>query len=108
MLNLPLSVMEAFDAQFERELIRERPREGIVIAMREGKYSCRKHVSDTRDPPGDSQYRQTPVSCINLPPLLKFSPGCPVQVLGEGSDFGSPESRWSKGGSGDRPPSRSP
>jgi hypothetical protein len=77
MLNLPLSVMEAFDAQFERELIRERLREGIVIAKREGKYSCRKHVSDTRDPPGYSQYRQTPVACINLPPLLKSSPWMP-------------------------------
>jgi DNA invertase Pin-like site-specific DNA recombinase len=35
--NLLLSVMGAF-AQFERELIRERQREGIAIAKREGKY----------------------------------------------------------------------
>jgi hypothetical protein len=32
---------EAF-AQFERELIRERQREGIAIARREGKYTGRK------------------------------------------------------------------
>jgi Resolvase, N terminal domain len=37
MSNLLLSVMGAF-AQFERELIRERQREGIAIARREGKY----------------------------------------------------------------------
>ena len=41
MSNLLLSVMGAF-AQFERELIRERQREGIVIAKREGKYGGRK------------------------------------------------------------------
>jgi DNA invertase Pin-like site-specific DNA recombinase len=41
MSNLLLSVMEAF-AQFERELIRERQREGIAIAKREGKYRGRK------------------------------------------------------------------
>jgi resolvase-like protein/helix-turn-helix resolvase-like protein len=39
--NLLLSVMGAF-AQFERELIRERQREGIAIARREGKYRGRK------------------------------------------------------------------
>jgi hypothetical protein len=41
MSNLLLSVMGAF-AQFERELIRERQREGITIARREGKYRGRK------------------------------------------------------------------
>jgi DNA invertase Pin-like site-specific DNA recombinase len=41
MSNLLLSVMGAF-AQFERELIRERQREGIAIAKREGKYKGRK------------------------------------------------------------------
>ena len=41
MSNLLLSVMGAF-AQFERELIRERQREGIAIAKRAGKYSGRK------------------------------------------------------------------
>jgi len=41
MSNLLLSVMGAF-AQFERELIRERQREGIEIAKREGKYRGRK------------------------------------------------------------------
>ena len=41
MSNLLLSVMRAF-AQFERELIRERQREGIAIAKREGKYRGRK------------------------------------------------------------------
>src|SRR5437763_14735782 len=38
MSNLLLSVMGAF-AQFERELMRERQREGIAIARREGKYT---------------------------------------------------------------------
>ena len=41
MSNLLLSVMGAF-AAFERELLRERQREGIAIAKREGKYSGRK------------------------------------------------------------------
>src|SRR5882762_4373121 len=41
MSNLLLSVMGAF-AQFERQLIRERQREGIAIARREGKYRGRK------------------------------------------------------------------
>jgi DNA invertase Pin-like site-specific DNA recombinase len=41
MSNLLLSVIGAF-AQFERELIRERQREGIAIAKREGKYRGRK------------------------------------------------------------------
>jgi DNA invertase Pin-like site-specific DNA recombinase len=41
MSNLLLSVMGAF-AQFERELIRERQREGIAIAKRAGKYTGRK------------------------------------------------------------------
>jgi len=41
MSNLLLSVMGAF-AQFERELIRERQREGIVIAKQEGKYRGKK------------------------------------------------------------------
>src|ERR1700730_14255860 len=39
--NLLLSVMGAF-AEFERELLRERQREGIAIAKREGKYRGRK------------------------------------------------------------------
>jgi DNA invertase Pin-like site-specific DNA recombinase len=41
MANLLLSVMGAF-AQFERELIKERQREGIAIAKREGVYKGRK------------------------------------------------------------------
>src|SRR5271155_813150 len=41
MSSLLLSVMGAF-AQFERELIRERQREGIAIAKRAGKYRGRK------------------------------------------------------------------
>jgi DNA invertase Pin-like site-specific DNA recombinase len=41
MSNLLLSVTGAF-AQFEKEPIRERQREGITIAKREGKYSGRK------------------------------------------------------------------
>ena len=48
MSNLLLSVMGAF-AQFERELVRERQREGIAIAKREGKYTGRKpSLSPTR------------------------------------------------------------
>ena len=42
MANLLLSVMGAF-AQFERELIRERQREGIELAKRAGAYRGRKH-----------------------------------------------------------------
>ena len=43
MSHLLLSVMGAF-AQFERDLIRERQREGIVLAkLREGAYTGRKH-----------------------------------------------------------------
>jgi len=41
MANLLLSVMGAF-AQFERELIRERQREGVQIAKAAGKYQGRK------------------------------------------------------------------
>jgi DNA invertase Pin-like site-specific DNA recombinase len=41
MANLLLSVMGAF-AQFERELIKERQREGIAIAKKEGVYKGRK------------------------------------------------------------------
>ena len=41
MANLLLSVMGAF-AQFERELIRERQREGIAIAKKRGIYKGRK------------------------------------------------------------------
>ena len=48
MSNLLLSAMGAF-AQLERELIRERQREGIAIAKREGKYTGRKpSLSPTR------------------------------------------------------------
>ena len=39
--NLLLSVMGAF-AQFEKELIRKRQRDGIAIAKQQGKYSGRK------------------------------------------------------------------
>ena len=43
MSHLLLSVMGAF-AQFERDLIRERQREGITLAkLREGAYTGRKH-----------------------------------------------------------------
>ena len=47
MSNLLLSVMGAF-AQFERELIRERQREGIAIAKRAGKYRGRETSADRR------------------------------------------------------------
>ncbi len=43
MANLLLSVMGAF-AQFERELIRERQREGIELAKRAGAYRGRKRL----------------------------------------------------------------
>lgn len=44
MSHLLLSVMGAF-AQFERDLIRERQREGIALAkLREGAYVGRKHT----------------------------------------------------------------
>ena len=42
MANLLLSVMSAF-AQFERELIRERQREGIELAKKAGAYCGCKH-----------------------------------------------------------------
>jgi DNA invertase Pin-like site-specific DNA recombinase len=43
MANLLLSVMGAF-GQFERELLRERQREGIALAKQAGKYCGRKPV----------------------------------------------------------------
>ncbi len=47
MSHLLLSVMGAF-AQFERDLIRERQREGITLAkLREGAYPGRKHSLTT-------------------------------------------------------------
>ena len=46
MANLLLSVMGAF-AQFERELIRERQREGIVLAKKRGAYRGRKRSLTT-------------------------------------------------------------
>jgi DNA invertase Pin-like site-specific DNA recombinase len=46
MANLLLSVMGAF-AQFERELIRERQREGIAIAKRAGVYLGRRRLLST-------------------------------------------------------------
>jgi len=57
MSNLLLSVMGAF-AQFEKELIRERQREGIAIARREGKLPGQEAVSDTR-----AGGRVAPASC---------------------------------------------
>ncbi len=46
MVNLLLGVMGAF-AQFERELIRERQREGIELAKKAGAYRGRKHSLTT-------------------------------------------------------------
>jgi DNA invertase Pin-like site-specific DNA recombinase len=46
MANFLLSVMGAF-AQFERELLRERQREGIALAKRAGVYTGRKRVLST-------------------------------------------------------------
>lgn len=43
MSNLLLNVMGAF-AQFERELIKERQREGIALAKRRGVYRGRKRA----------------------------------------------------------------
>jgi len=45
MAKLQLTMLAAF-AEFERELIRERQREGIAIAKAEGKYSGRRKISD--------------------------------------------------------------
>ena len=48
MANLMLSVMGAF-AEFERALIRERQREGIVLAKQRGAYRGRKRsLSDVK------------------------------------------------------------
>ena len=41
MSNLLLNIMGAF-AEFERELIKERPKEGIIQAKKQGKYNGRK------------------------------------------------------------------
>ncbi len=43
MANLQLSVMGAI-AEFERELIKERQREGIALAKKRGAYSGRKRT----------------------------------------------------------------
>jgi len=48
MANLMLSVMGAF-AEFERALIRERQREGIVLAKARGAYRGRKKVLSVED-----------------------------------------------------------
>ncbi len=47
MANLMLSVMGAF-AEFERSLIRERQREGIVLAKQRGAYKGRKTLTPER------------------------------------------------------------
>jgi len=48
MANLMLSVMGAF-AEFERALIRERQREGIVLAKKRGAYKGRKRALSKED-----------------------------------------------------------
>ncbi|MDP3211936.1 recombinase family protein [Methylotenera sp.] len=45
MAKLQLTMLAAF-AEFERELIKERQREGIAIAKAEGKYSKRRKITD--------------------------------------------------------------
>lgn len=45
MAKLQLTMLAAF-VEFERELIRERQREGIAIAKAAGKYSCRRKITD--------------------------------------------------------------
>ena len=45
MAKLQLTMLAAF-AEFERELIKERQREGIAIAKANGKYSIRRKVTD--------------------------------------------------------------
>lgn len=45
MAKLQLTMLAAF-AEFERELIRERQREGITIAKAAGKYSGRRKITD--------------------------------------------------------------
>jgi DNA invertase Pin-like site-specific DNA recombinase len=81
MSNLLLSVMGAF-AQFERELIRERQREGIAIAKREGKYTGRKpSLSPTRAAElrrrvadGDSKAALAREFGISRDPLYRYAP----------------------------------
>lgn len=45
MAKLQLTMLAAF-AEFERELIKERQREGIAIAKAEGKYNKRRKITD--------------------------------------------------------------
>ena len=45
MAKLQLTMLAAF-AEFERELIRERQREGIAIAKAQGKYAKRRKITD--------------------------------------------------------------
>lgn len=45
MAKLQLTMLAAF-AEFERELIKERQREGIAIAKAQGKYSGRRKITD--------------------------------------------------------------
>ena len=45
MAKLQLTMLAAF-AEFERELIKERQREGIAIAKAAGKYSGRRKITD--------------------------------------------------------------
>jgi DNA invertase Pin-like site-specific DNA recombinase len=45
MAKLQLTMLAAF-AEFERELIRERQREGIAIAKANGKYNGRRKITD--------------------------------------------------------------
>ena len=45
MAKLQLTMLAAF-AEFERELIKERQREGIAIAKVAGKYSGRRKITD--------------------------------------------------------------
>jgi hypothetical protein len=55
MSNLLLSVMGAF-AQFERELLRERQREGIALAKRAGKYRVSVLRTSVTKQTGDMVY----------------------------------------------------
>lgn len=45
MAKLQLTMLAAF-AEFERELIKERQREGIAIAKAQGKYAKRRKITD--------------------------------------------------------------
>ncbi len=91
MSHLLLSVMGAF-AQFERDLIRERQREGIALAkLREGAYVGRKHSLNAeqvkelrcRVAAGESRTAVAAAFEISRPTLYRYLAGAGNRPLGE-------------------------